>query len=60
LLKNISTLDKIIGFDEIQFREEKIKAHLILKLNTWDELLYSVEKHEYFKGQIERYLKNAI
>ena len=45
-------MDKISGFDEIQFKEEKIKAHLILKQNKWDELLYSVEKHGYFKGQI--------
>lgn len=52
ILKNIATLDKISGFDEIQFKEEKIKAHLILKQNKWDELLYSVEKHGYFKGQI--------
>ena len=52
ILKNISTLDKISGFDEIQFKEEKIKAHLILKQSKWDELLYSVEKHGYFKGQI--------
>jgi len=52
ILKSISTLDKISGFDEIQFKEEKIKAHLILKQNKWDELLYSVEKHGYFKGQI--------
>lgn len=52
ILKNISTLDKISGFDEIQFKEEKIKAHLILKQNKWDELLYTVEKHGYFKGQI--------
>ena len=52
ILKNIATLDKISGFDEIQSKEEKIKAHLILKQNKWDELLYSVEKHGYFKGQI--------
>jgi len=52
ILKNIATLDKISGFDEIQFKEEKIKAHLILKQNKWDELLYSVEKHGYLKGQI--------
>lgn len=52
ILNYISTLDKINGFDEIQFKEEKIKAHLILKQNKWDELLYSVEKHGYFKGQI--------
>lgn len=53
ILKHISTLDKINGFDEIQFKEEKLKAHLILKQNQWNELLYSVEKHGYFKGQIE-------
>jgi hypothetical protein len=52
ILNYISTLDKISGFDEIQFKEEKTKAHLILKQNKWDELLYSVEKHGYFKGQI--------
>ncbi|MBN2572393.1 MAG: DUF262 domain-containing protein [Ignavibacteriales bacterium] len=52
ILKYISTLDKINGFDEIQFKEEKIKALLILRLNKWDELLYSVEKHGYFRGQI--------
>jgi len=52
ILKTISALDKISGFDEIQFKEERIKAHLILKPNKWDELLYSVEKHSYFKGQI--------
>lgn len=52
ILKNILTLEEIKGFNEIQFKEEKIKALLILKLNKWDELVYSVEKHEYFKGQI--------
>lgn len=48
----ITTIDKLDGFDRIQFKEEKIKALLILKDNKWDELLYSVEKHGYFKGQI--------
>lgn len=52
ILNCISTLDKINGFDEIQLKEEKIKANLVLKQNKWDELLYSVEKHGYFKGQI--------
>jgi hypothetical protein len=52
ILQNIATLDKLSGFDEIQFKEEKIKAHLILKQNKWEELLCSVEKHGYFKGQI--------
>jgi hypothetical protein len=52
ILNSISTLDKISGFDEIQFKEEKIKASLILKSNDWKELIYSVEKHGYFKGQI--------
>tara|TARA_R110002050_G_scaffold300054_1_gene467518 strand:+ start:5693 stop:8161 length:2469 start_codon:yes stop_codon:yes gene_type:complete len=52
ILNHLTLLDKISGFDEIQFKEEKIKAHLILKQNKWNELLYSVEKHGYFKGQI--------
>ena len=52
ILNHITTLDEIIGFDEIQFNEEKIKAHLILKDNKWDDLIYSIEKHGYFKGQI--------
>lgn len=52
ILNHITKLDKLNGFDEIQFSEEKIKAHLILKQNKWDELLYSVERHGYFKGQI--------
>lgn len=52
ILNHITTLDKLNGFDEIQFSEEKIKAHLIIKQNKWDELIYSIEKHGYFKGQI--------
>lgn len=52
ILKKILTIDRIIGFDEIQFKEEKIKAHLVLKQTKWDELLYSCEQHGYFKGQI--------
>jgi len=52
ILNHITTLDKLNGFDEIQFSEEKIKAHLIIKQNKWDELIYSNEKHDYFNGQI--------
>jgi len=52
ILNHITTLDKISGFDEIQFNEEQIKAILILKVNLWDELIYSIEKQGYFKGQI--------
>jgi hypothetical protein len=52
ILNYISKLDKLSGFDEIQFKEEKIKAHLLLKENSWDELIYSFEEHGYFKGQI--------
>lgn len=52
ILNYIITLDKITGFDEIQFGEEKLKATLILKENGWDDLIYSTEKHGYFEGQI--------
>ncbi len=52
ILNHITTLDNISGFDKIQFEEEKLKAHLILKDNNWDKLIYDIEKHGYFKGQI--------
>lgn len=52
ILNHITTLDKITGFDEIQFNEEKIKASLILKESGWEDLIYSTEKHGYFNGQI--------
>ena len=52
LLTHLITLDRIVGFDDLQFREEKIKAHLLLKQNKWDDLIYTVENHGYFKGQI--------
>ena len=52
ILNHIVSLDKVIGFDEVQYNEEKLKAVLILKNNGWDELIYEAEKHGYFNGQI--------
>lgn len=53
ILNHIITIDKIgIGFDEIQFNEEKIKSLLISKCQNWADLIYSIEQHGYFKGQI--------
>lgn len=43
----------IEGFDKEQIKEERIKANLIQKENSvWEGFIFSIEKHEYFKGQI--------
>lgn len=52
ILNHLLTIDKLNGFDEIQFKEEKIKSHLISKGQVWIDLIHSIEKHGYFKGQI--------
>lgn len=40
-----------------QVREERIKAALILRDETWRKLIYKAERHGYFNGQIEFLLK---
>jgi hypothetical protein len=35
-----------------QREEEHLKAKLILKDNTWEKLLDSIERHSYLDGQI--------
>lgn len=42
----------INGFDQIQVKEERIKATLIKKDNEWLNLILKAEQHNYFKGQI--------
>lgn len=37
---------------QIQYLEEIIKAHLIIKSDDWENLVLSAERHEYFTGQI--------
>jgi hypothetical protein len=44
--------NKISGFGELQIKEEKIKAILMLKDNEWREAIINAEQHEYFTGQI--------
>ncbi len=46
--------DEISGFDTQQREEESIKARLILRKDTdLDMLIYQLEEHEYFLGQID-------
>jgi hypothetical protein len=40
-----------------QVREERIKAALILRDESWRKLIYKAERHGYFNGQIEFLLK---
>lgn len=42
----------IAFFNQTQVAEEKIKAALILRDDSWKTLLEKYEKHEYFNGQI--------
>ncbi|HEY5392171.1 MAG TPA: hypothetical protein VIJ57_08665, partial [Hanamia sp.] len=52
IFNHLISLLKLNGFDEIQFKEEKIKAILITKDSVWEELIYSIEQRAYFNGQI--------
>lgn len=52
ILNIIKDLDELTGFDSEQFKEEKIKAHLLIRSDGWDSLIYDIEQHGYFKGQI--------
>jgi len=40
-----------------QIREERIKATLIIRDESWRKLIYKAERHGYFNGQIEFLLK---
>lgn len=43
---------KIGGFLNEQIDEERLKAKLILRDNSWATTIYDAEKHPYFSGQI--------
>ena len=45
--------NKISGFPGEQIKEEKVKAELLLRNNSWTELIYEAEHHGYFQGQIK-------
>lgn len=54
ILPYLSGLDKPIeGFDRQQFIEERLKAVLMLKDESWKKRILEAELHEYFMGQIE-------
>ncbi len=48
---------EISFFYRQQVREERIKATLILRDESWRKLIYKAEQHGYFNGQIEFLLK---
>ncbi|WP_405350438.1 DUF262 domain-containing protein [Nonlabens sp. Asnod3-H03] len=43
---------EIRAFEGIQKNEEYVKAHLIKKGDYWSQLIYDIENHPYFEGQI--------
>jgi hypothetical protein len=42
----------ISGFIGAQILEEKIKAHLLLKSQSWTDAVKNIERHPYFHGQV--------
>jgi len=42
----------VVGFNEQQIAEEKLKAELILAHDAWMKLIDRAESHGYFRGQI--------
>ena len=41
------------GLNKQQWREEQLKAQLILRHEEWSPLIMRAERHRYFRGQIE-------
>jgi hypothetical protein len=52
ILKYLCENSQIDSFSTWQVKEEKIKAHLIIKSVDWKELIENTEKHDFFDGQI--------
>ncbi len=48
-----SRQESATGFNQQQWREERLKAQLMLRDPEWREVLLTAETHGYFKGQIE-------
>lgn len=53
LAEHLASNGRVQFFNRQQVREERIKAALILKSDTWAALVYAAEGHGYFRGQIE-------
>lgn len=52
ILSYLKTSPKISSFSSWQVTEEIIKAHLILKGESWKTVIEAAEKHAYFNSQI--------
>jgi hypothetical protein len=57
ILDYLAAGSEVTAFNRQQVREERIKAALIMKSETWRERIFAAEGHDYFKGQIEFLLK---
>lgn len=53
-----SSQSTFAGFNRQQAKEERLKAQLIVRHSCWNAI-YEIERHGYFKGQIEFLLKFA-
>ncbi|MAQ23827.1 MAG: hypothetical protein CMK83_06375 [Pseudomonadales bacterium] len=52
VLEALRSNQNITGFSGPQILEERIKAHLFLKSETWRDAIVKAERHPFFKGQI--------
>jgi hypothetical protein len=48
----IDPKNPVTGFWDVQVKEERIKAVLILKGSKWESIVLPIENHGYFNGQI--------
>ncbi|MCP5018123.1 MAG: DUF262 domain-containing protein [Ketobacter sp.] len=52
VLEALRSNQTITGFSGPQILEERIKANLLLKSETWRDAIVKAERHPFFKGQI--------
>ncbi|WP_109440470.1 DUF262 domain-containing protein [Acinetobacter haemolyticus] len=52
ILEILKKNNDVAGFQPAQVLEERIKAHLMAKSDEWKRLIWAMEKHSFFKGQI--------
>ena len=57
ILDYLTERSEVAAFNRQQVREERIKAVLIMKSESWRDRIFAAERHNYFKGQIEFLLK---
>ncbi|WP_374974243.1 GmrSD restriction endonuclease domain-containing protein [Acinetobacter venetianus] len=52
ILEVLKKNNDVAGFQPAQVLEERVKAHLMAKSDEWKRLIWAIEKHSFFKGQI--------